>query len=285
MRGQSQPFILYATQFYAIGEEVLGVILSRDAHWPAPAHPLDADMAQAAQLAEMVIYQDANVLVVNKPPNMVTHPGFGHPHGSGTLWDLLLVYFGVHGIPALPGLVHRLDQPTSGLLIVACNPRAHRILERQFRQHAVKKGYLAVLDTRVCQPNTADDISIPLGRSLDNRQIVCERAVSAGGKECRTHCRLLRSHPAEGWALARLRPHTGRMHQLRVHMALRGHPIAGDPRYGLLLPHPTLATAHLYLHADSLTVRLPTGVFKKFRATPPAHWQDICPARLPLKPL
>ncbi len=206
-----------------------------------------------------IVYQDDDLLVVHKPSGQVVHPAHANP--TGTLWDDLRAYFACMGITGQPGLVHRLDKDTSGLLVVAKTSAAHRHLHRQFARRQVVKGYLAVVDGQ--PPQGAGVIALPLARDpYDRRRVRVALTLAGqppGGQEALTAYRVLRRWP--GHTLLRLWPHTGRTHQLRVHLAHIGAPICGDPLYN---PRP-LEAPRLMLHADTLGLTLPGGARVLFR--------------------
>jgi len=185
----------------------------------------------------MVAYEDEAVVVVDKPHGMVTHPACGHP--DGTLWDLLVPWFASRGL-GRPGMLHRLDRATSGLLCVPKHLEAHRRLERALRAGRFEKGYLALVEGRTNDEGTID---APLARdSADRRRVVvCEK-----GKPARTYFKVLRRFPAH--TLLRVTIETGRTHQIRAHFAARGFPVVGDQLYGGARP----ALPRLFLHADLL---------------------------------
>ena len=175
-----------------------------------------------------VVYEDDDLLVVNKPKGMVVHPAPGN--SDGTLVNALLYHCkgslsGINGV-SRPGIVHRIDKDTSGLLIVAKNDTAHIHLAEQIKEHSFTREYLAICYGNVKQENGL--VSAPIGRDPKNRQRMA--VVYKNSKSAVTHYEVVERF--EGFTMMRFRLHTGRTHQIRVHMASIGHPIAGDPIYG-----------------------------------------------------
>ena len=174
-----------------------------------------------------VLYEDADLLVINKPKDMVVHPAAGNH--TGTLVNALLHYCkedlsGINGV-IRPGIVHRIDKDTSGLLVVAKNDAAHLGLSEQLQDHSMYRIYHAIL---IGTPRTDEGtVDAPIGRSSADRK---KMAVTDKGKRAVTHYRVLEKF--EGYSLVECRLETGRTHQIRVHMAHIGHPILGDEVYG-----------------------------------------------------
>ncbi len=196
-----------------------------------------------------IVYEDADLLVVDKPPGLPVHPSPGHAHH--TLVNAVLAHCpeisGIGG-EGRPGIVHRLDKDTSGLIIVAKSDPAHLSLARQLKERRVEKTYLALVEGRVEPP--AGVIDAPIGRHPVHRK---RMAVVQPGREARTRYRVLRA--LDGYSLLEVRPETGRTHQIRVHLAHAGHPIAGDPVYGR--GKPPAGLTRQFLHAERLAFRHP----------------------------
>ena len=203
----------------------------------------------AERIPLTIIYQDEDVIVVDKPAGLTVHPAPGHP--SGTLVNALLAL-----APELaglrdrvrPGIVHRLDRDTSGLLVVARNERARDDLIRQMKQREVSKTYLALVQG-VPQPPQGT-IEAPIGRHPRNRK---KMAVVAGGREAETRYRT--REEVDGLALLEVEPVTGRTHQIRVHLAAIGHPVVGDAVYGKRSD----LVGRQFLHAWRLAFDLPSS--------------------------
>ena len=190
---------------------------------PRPAHN------EAQDIALTIVYEDDHLLVVDKPAGMVVHPAAGN--FDGTLVNALLHHCagrlsGIGGV-ARPGIVHRIDKDTSGLLVVAKTDVAHEGLAAQFARHSIERRYLAIVAGVPMPPR--GKVDAPLARSSANRK---KMAVVEGdrGKRAVTHYRIMT--PLRDAALMECRLETGRTHQVRVHMAAIGHPLLGDPVYG-----------------------------------------------------
>lgn len=176
-----------------------------------------------------VVYEDADLVVVDKPHGMVVHPAPGHP--SGTLVNALLGRYGSLssvGLPLRPGIVHRLDRDTSGLMLVARDDAAHGRLSAALARREVGRGYLAAVWGRLDPEERT--IEGRIGRDPANRKRMALVPEDAPGRPARTHVRRLERWPAADLLAVRL--DTGRTHQIRVHLSSLGHPIVGDPLYG-----------------------------------------------------
>ena len=174
-----------------------------------------------------VVYEDADVIVVNKPSGMVVHPAPGHP--DGTLVNALLYHCagtlsGVGGA-LRPGIVHRIDRDTSGLIIAAKNDAAHQYLSAQLADHTLARTYECIVVGKLREDRGT--VNAPIARHPTDRK---RMAVVAGGREAVTHWEVIARYP--GYTHVRCRLETGRTHQIRVHMAYIGHPILGDTVYG-----------------------------------------------------
>jgi 23S rRNA pseudouridine1911/1915/1917 synthase len=188
--------------------------------------PPESDTLVPESTKLRIVYEDNDLLVVDKPAGMAVHPSPGH--SEGTLVHALLAHspeLSTVGGEGRPGIVHRLDKDTSGLIIVAKNDDAHLALAKQLKDRRVEKTYVALVEGRV-EPSEGT-IDAPIARHPAHRQ---RMAVVAGGRASRTRYRVLRV--IGGYSLLELHPETGRTHQLRVHLASIGHPVAGDRVYG-----------------------------------------------------
>jgi 23S rRNA pseudouridine1911/1915/1917 synthase len=226
-----------------------------------------------------ILYQDADVAVLDKPAGMVVHPGAGHQ--SGTLVNALLHHIGdLSGIGGemRPGIVHRLDRGTSGVMVIAKNDVAHQELSRQFHDREVEKEYIALV-WGVVQAGRRIDAAI--GRDPGNRQKMSARARHA--REAVS--RITRAHHMPGLTLCQVAIHTGRTHQIRVHLSAIGHPIVGDALYGGVhrrVPGDIRAVQRLerpFLHAARLVFHHPRDERRmEFTAPLPDDLQDVLDA-------
>lgn len=213
-----------------------------------------------------IVYEDDDVIVVNKPQGMVVHPAPGHP--DHTLVNALLYHSPLSTINGefRPGIVHRIDKDTSGLLMVAKNDLAHRSLAAQLKAKTSQREYVALVHGVIKQD--AGTIDAPIGRSKKDRK---KQAVVSDGRHAVTHFKVLRRF--RHYTLVSCRLETGRTHQIRVHMKSIGHPLAGDPLYG---PRKTLPGRGQYLHARLLGFKHPrTGKDLVFTAPLPEYFQQM----------
>jgi 23S rRNA pseudouridine1911/1915/1917 synthase len=223
--------------------------LSSGARVVATLPPAEEGKPEAELITLTVVYQDEDVIVVDKPAGLTVHPAPGHP--SGTLVNALLAI-----APELaevretmrPGIVHRLDRDTSGLLVVARSERARASLIHQLKEREVHKTYLALVQG-VPQPSQGT-VEAPIGRHPRNRK---KMAVVTSGREAETKYRV--REVLDGFALLEVEPVTGRTHQVRVHLAAIGHPVVGDGVYGRRSP----LVGRQFLHAWRLAFELPSS--------------------------
>lgn len=215
-----------------------------------------------------IIYEDDDVLVVNKPQGMVVHPSAGHP--NHTLVNALL-FHNNELAPApedesfRPGIVHRIDKDTSGLLMIAKNQNARISLEQQLKDKVNKREYLALVHGNF--EESSGRIAAPLGRSKADRK---KQAVVKDGRAAVTNFTVLQQF--KGYSLIKCVLETGRTHQIRVHLQYINHPVAGDPLYG---PKKTLAGNGQFLHAETLGFYHPvTNEWLEFSVEPPAIFQE-----------
>ncbi|MCA5012908.1 MULTISPECIES: RluA family pseudouridine synthase [unclassified Enterococcus] len=216
---------------------------------------------QAENIPLDIVYEDDVVLVINKPQGMVVHPSAGH--SQGTLVNALLYHIkdlsSINGV-IRPGIVHRIDKDTSGLLMVAKNDHAHVALAEQLKDKTSLRKYVALVHGEISHDK--GEINAPIGRSKNDRKM---QAVIEGGKPAVTHFEVLERF--EGFTLVQLQLETGRTHQIRVHMKYIGYPVAGDPLYG---PRKTLKGNGQFLHAQMLGFKHPTtGQMMVFEAPLP----------------
>lgn len=246
-----------------------GLVLTVEIPAPAPMPGVTPDPAVPLD----ILYEDAALIILNKPAGLVVHPGAGH--ATGTLVHGLLAHTNrlsqVAG-PLKPGLVHRLDKETSGVMVVAKDDVAHRALAAQFVDRTVQRTYVAVVRGRVA--TSRGIIDAPLGRHPKDRQRIAVQP-SGKGREAITRYRVLTR--LAGLTVLELTPQTGRTHQLRVHLAHLGHPIVGDPTYRGGRP-PVPGVARQLLHAAKLGFRHPaTGEQVEFSAPWPAAFTHVLP--------
>jgi 23S rRNA pseudouridine1911/1915/1917 synthase len=225
-----------------------------------------------------IVYEDADLLVVNKPAGMVVHPAYGHR--TGTLVNAVLAHcpgIAEVGDPLRSGIVHRLDKDTSGLIIVAKNDAARQHLQRQFRRREVKKVYLEPAQGL---------IDAPIGRDPRRRKRMAVVKAEEGGREAQTKYQVVEYFALQvggmsrPYTLVEAQPVTGRTHQVRVHFAFIGHPLVGDPTYGFrkqrLTDYGLPPLGRQFLHARSLGLHLPhSNQYVEFRAELPIDLRDV----------
>jgi 23S rRNA pseudouridine1911/1915/1917 synthase len=210
-----------------------------------------------------VVYEDDDVVVIDKAAGMVVHPAPGH--SEGTLVNALLARFPdiTVGGDLRPGIVHRLDRDTSGLLVVARNDRARHILQEQQQARAMKKAYLVVVEGRFKEPEGL--IDAPIARHQTDR---LRQAIVPNGRVARTHWRVIED--LGEYTLLEARLETGRTHQIRVHFAYKSRPVLGDPLYGPKKPRAMFGLTRQFLHAYRLGFGLPaTGDWVEFESPLP----------------
>ena len=214
-----------------------------------------------------IVYEDDYVMVVNKPSGMVVHPAPGSM--SGTLVNGLMAQAkylsGINGV-LRPGIVHRIDKDTSGLLMVAKNDLAHESLVNQLVEKTVTRRYIALVHGEI--PHDNGTVDAPIGRDPKDRK---KMTVIEGGKHAVTHFKVLRRF--KNFTLIECRLETGRTHQIRVHMKYIGYPLAGDPQYG---PRKTISSEWgQFLHAAVLGFDHPkTGQYLEFSAELPSYFEE-----------
>ncbi|MCI9027837.1 MAG: RluA family pseudouridine synthase [Lawsonibacter sp.] len=244
---------------------------------PAPGQVLEVLLPDPQPIAVLpqnipldVIYEDGDVIVVNKPVGLVVHPAPGHP--DGTLVNALLYHCknslsGING-ELRPGIVHRIDRDTSGLIIAAKNDRAHLALAAQLQDHSLARTYEAVALGGL--PEERGTVNAPIGRHpVDRKKMAIDRR---NGREAVTHWSVLARYP--GYTHVECRLETGRTHQIRVHLASIGHPLLGDTVYGAKKPVPGLAGQ--CLHARRLRFVHPaSGETVELECSLPDWFQEI----------
>ena len=224
-----------------------------------------------------IVYEDDDIVVVNKPAGMVVHPAPGHEHGtlvSALLWHCRGSLSSINGV-LRPGIVHRIDRDTTGLVAVAKNDAAHLALAEQLKDHTMRRKYSAIVVGRL--PEESGRIDKPIARHpTDRKKMAVARPSDASARGAVTHYRTVLF--SEGFTLAECELETGRTHQIRVHMASIGHPVLGDPVYGgdrtlFQRRHPALFTGQM-LHAKELTLIHPsTGETVTFHADEPENFK------------
>ncbi len=221
-----------------------------------------------------IVYEDGDILVVNKPQGMVVHPAPGHTTGTlvnGLLWHCGDSLSGIGGVKR-PGIVHRIDRDTSGLLCIAKNDHAHTSLSAQLSDHTMHREYRTLVIGKL--PQAVGTVEAPIARHPADRK---KMAVQKDGRPAVSHYRVLMSYP--GITEAEVVLETGRTHQIRVHMAYLGHPVLGDPVYGgeshpFVKKHPGLFHGQM-LHAAALVLIHPvTGEKMRFVCDLPGYYTE-----------
>ena len=216
-----------------------------------------------------VVYQDDDIIVVNKPKGLVVHPANGNPDGTLVNAIMAICKDSLSGIGGelRPGIVHRLDKDTSGLLIVAKNDKAHINMSNQIKNREVKKIYIALVKGIIGEDEAT--INMPIGRSTKDRK---KMAVRKDGKEAITHFKVLKRY--DKYTLLEIKIDTGRTHQIRVHMAEIGHPVVGDMVYST--GKNEFGVEGQMLHAKSLDFKHPiTGKPIHLEAELPQYFKDV----------
>ena len=220
-----------------------------------------------------IVYEDDDLIVIDKPSGMVVHPARGH--SNGTLVNAVLAHVpSIQGVGGnqRPGIVHRLDKDTSGLIVVAKNDKAHRFLQEQFRERTVEKRYQAL----VCgtPPSPVGRVEAGIGRDGKHRKRMA--VFASDNKKGRAATSVYRTiQTFRGFTLLDVRPLTGRTHQVRVHMAFLGCPLAGDTLYGGRRSSKALASLRRqFLHASVLKLLLPSGSEREFISPLPADLEQ-----------
>lgn len=216
-----------------------------------------------------VIYEDEDIIVINKPKGMVVHPGNGNP--DGTLANAVMNLCGetLSGIGGQirPGIVHRLDKDTSGVIVIAKNDKAHIDISNQIKNRETSKKYIALVRGQISEDEAT--INMPIGRSLKDRK---KMAVRKNGKEAITHFKVLKRY--KDYTLLEVKIETGRTHQIRVHMAEIGHPVVGDYIYSNG-KNPFNVTGQM-LHSQRIEFIHPRTKNKiSFEAPIPKYFQDV----------
>ena len=224
---------------------------------------------KAQDIPIQVLYEDNDILVVNKPKGMVVHPANGNPDGTLVNAVMAMCKDSLSGIGGelRPGIVHRLDKDTSGVLIVAKNDRAHVNLSEQIKNREVKKNYIALV--RGLVPENEATINMPIGRSNKDRK---KMAVVRDAKEAITHFKVVERY--QQYTLLKIKIDTGRTHQIRVHMAEIGHPVVGDMVYSN--GKNEFGVKGQMLHAKSLDFKHPTtGKSMHIEAELPDYFKEV----------
>ncbi len=234
------------------------------------SEPVPPSLPEAESMDLTVVFEDADLIVIDKPTRLVVHPGAGNP--TGTLVNGLLARYpelSSVGDVLRPGIVHRLDRDTSGLMLVARSQAAYEALTEALAQRQVERRYQVLIWGIPDSPTGV--IDAPIGRSV---RMPTRMAVREGGKYARTSYEVLEEFPEQGVALMRCSLETGRTHQIRVHVTAIGHPVVGDKIYGGI--RDPLRASRLFLHAEELAFSHPiTGESQRFESALPDDLQGV----------
>jgi 23S rRNA pseudouridine1911/1915/1917 synthase len=247
-----------------------GLVLEPDCLVVVEVPPPQATELRAENIALDIVYEDENVLIVNKPAGMTVHPGAGHR--SGTLVNAALAHDpSMHGIGGeqRPGVVHRLDKDTSGLIVLAKSDSALHWLQRQFQDREVKKTYLALVDGK--PPSSAGRVEASIARDPSHRK---RMAIVTDGRGRSAVSEYLTRERFQHHTLLEVHPVTGRTHQVRLHCAFLGCPVAGDSVYGR--KRATIPLNRHFLHAWKLDLTLPSeSRTREFKAELPPELEAV----------
>lgn len=232
--------------------------------------PIEDLKVEAENIPLDIIYQDSSIAIINKPVGMVVHPSAGHH--SGTLVNALLYHIkdlsGINGVYR-PGIVHRIDMDTSGLIAIAKNDEAHKYLAEQLKDHSMNRTYICLV--KGILESKRGIIKTLIGRDKKNR--LKQAVVNEGGKEAITEFEVLETYK-DKFSLVKCKLQTGRTHQIRVHMNFIKHPIVNDPLYGE--NHKINYESAQLLHAYQLTLTHPVSKEKMtFEASLPNHFKEV----------
>ncbi len=234
----------------------------------------EAPLLDREAVSTDIVYRDENLIVVNKPPGIVMYPAPGHP--GGTLMNAIAYHvdrLATIGAPLRPGVVHRIDKDTSGLIVVALTDEAYFDLVRQFKDRSIERRYIALIYGQLKE--NRGEIELPIGRSLTHRKKMSTRV--RRGKPAKTLWRVIKRYRDASMVEVRLA--TGRTHQIRVHFSALGHPVLGDKTYGrktsIRMDNTLLKIPRQMLHAESLGIEHPiSGERLEFHAPLPEDMKE-----------
>lgn len=238
-------------------------------------HTIEPDTLVAQRIDISILYRDDYLIVIDKPPGLVMYPAAGHT--QGTLMNAVAYHcrkLASIGAPLRPGVVHRLDKDTSGLVVIALNDKAYYSLQKQFRGRTVEREYVAIVYGK--PKRSSGEMNIPIGRAIADRKRMSTR--TRHGKEAKTYYNV--KEELFGSSLIQARLATGRTHQIRVHFASAGHPVLGDRTYGkkthVKIDNRTLKIPRQMLHAQTLGFIHPgTGAKMSFSSPIPGDMEKI----------